>query len=74
MLKGGGHNKFWGHFYVVARSFSHIVGPRGGGAKSFYILKGGGGSQKVLPCLEGGGGAQIVLDPQFFHLVAPLSL
>ena len=25
MLKGG-HNKFWGSFYVVAWSFSHIVG------------------------------------------------
>ena len=25
ILKGG-HNKFWGSFYVVALSFSHIVG------------------------------------------------
>ena len=22
----GGHKKFWGSFYVVARNFSHIVG------------------------------------------------
>ena len=25
MLKGG-HKKFWGSFYAIARSFSHIVG------------------------------------------------
>ena len=25
ILKGG-HKKFWGRFYAVARSFSHIVG------------------------------------------------
>ena len=30
MLKGG-HNKFWGSFCAVARSFSHIKG--GGGQK-----------------------------------------
>ena len=41
---------FWGSFYMVARSFSHIVG---GGAKTFHSLKGG-GARKVLPCLEGG--------------------
>ena len=41
---------FWGSFYAVASSFSHIVG---GGAKSFHSLKGG--VRKVLPCLEGGG-------------------
>ena len=36
MLKEG-HTKFWGSFYTVAGSFSHIEG--GGGAKSFYSLK-----------------------------------
>ena len=25
---GGGHNKFWGSFYAVALSFSHIEGGR----------------------------------------------
>ena len=47
----GGHKKFWGSFYAVAWSFSHIVG---GGAKSVHSLKGG-GARKVLPCLEGWG-------------------
>ena len=47
MLKGGGHTKCWGSFYVVARSFSHIEG-------------GVGGQQKVLPCIEGGGGTNSV--------------
>ena len=31
----GGHTKFWGSFYVVARSFSHIKG----GRKKFPIIK-----------------------------------
>ena len=74
----GGHNKFWGSFYLVAWSFSHFKG--GGGAKIFHSLKGGGmksftlswgGAQKVLPCLEGGG-AQKVSDQRLSHFVAPL--
>ena len=45
MLKGG-HNKFWGSFDTLARSFSHTewVG-RGGGAKRFHPLKGGWGAK-----------------------------
>ena len=63
ILKGG-HKMFWGCFYTIAWSFSHIVG---GGALSFHSLKGG--ARKVLPCLEGG--AQKVSDPRFSHFVAP---
>ena len=51
MLKGG-HNKFWGSFSVVARSFSYIEGGGGAGRKKFSIFKRG--MQNVLPCLEGG--------------------
>ena len=41
MLKGGGgHKLFWGSFYAVASSFSHIVG----GYKRFPLFKGGGGA------------------------------
>ena len=69
MLKGG-HNKFWGSFYVVARRFSHIVGGGGGGREKFPLFKRGVGAQKVLPCL-GGGGAQKVSDPRFSHFVVP---
>ena len=32
----GVHKKFWGSFYAVARSFSHIVG--GGGARKVPTL------------------------------------
>ena len=48
MLKGG-HNKFWGSFYAVARSFSHIER----GHKRFPLFKRE--ERKVLPCLEWGG-------------------
>ena len=37
----GGHNKFWGSFYVVALSGSHIEG--GGGHTKFALFKRGGG-------------------------------
>ena len=43
--------KFLGSFYVVAWSFSHIVG--GGGHMKVPLFKRG-GARKVLPCLEGG--------------------
>ena len=66
MLKGG-HKKFWGSFYAVALSFSHIVG---GGREKFPLFKRG-GARKVLPCLEGG--AQKVSDTRFSHFVAPPS-
>ena len=62
MLKGG-HKKFWGSFYPVVRSFSHIEG----GRKMFPLFKKG--PQKVLPCLDGG--AQKVSDTHFSHFVAP---
>ena len=62
---GGGHNKFWGSFYMVAWCFSHIVG---GGTKSFHSLKGG-GARKCLPCCEGGG-AKNVSGLRFSHFVA----
>ena len=38
----GGHNKFWGSFYAVALSFSHIEG----GRKKFQLFKRGGGGSK----------------------------
>ena len=63
----GGH-KFWGSFYVVALSFSHIEGEEGGGARSFDTLKEG--MQKVLPCLEGGGGAKC-FGPAIFPFLSP---
>ena len=65
MLRGGGgHKKFWGSFYAVASSCSHIEG----GHKKFPLFK----REKVLSCLEGGGGgAQQVSDMRFSHLVAP---
>ena len=48
---------------------SHAKG--GGGAKSFYSLKGG-GAQNVLPFLEGrGGGGTTSLDPAILPLCSP---
>ena len=61
--EGGGHKKFWGSFYVVAR----------GGAKSFHSLKEG-AHEKFYPALRAGGGAQNVSDLRFSHFVAPTSL
>ena len=49
MLKGG-HKKFWGSFYAVALSFSHIVG---GGREKFPLFKRG-GREKFYPVLKGG--------------------
>ena len=49
MLKGG-HKRFWGSFYPVVRSFSHI---EGGGRKKFLLFKEGGGREKFY--LKGGG-------------------
>ena len=37
-----GHKKFWGSFYTVAWSLSHIVG----GRKKFPLFKRGGGGAK----------------------------
>ena len=46
MLKGG-HKQFWGSFYAVARSFSHIEGGSFYAvARSFSHIEGG-GAQKV---------------------------
>ena len=46
VLKGG-HNMFWGSFYVVAWSLSYIEleggGGGGGGRKRFPLIKRGGG-------------------------------
>ena len=50
ILKGG-HKKFWGSFYAVAWSFSHIEG--GGGCKRFPLFKSGGA--KSFTCVERGG-------------------
>ena len=33
MLKVGGHKKFWGSFYTVASSFTHI---EGGGVQKVF--------------------------------------
>ena len=44
MLKGG-HKKFWGSFYAVALSFSHIVG---GGREKFPLFKRGGAKSFTL--------------------------
>ena len=69
MLKGR-HKKFWGSFYAVAYSFSHIEVWGEGGRKKFpFFKRGGGRARTVLPCLEGGGGG--VSDPRFSHFVAP---
>ena len=65
MLKGG-HQKFWGSFYMVAWSFSHIEG--GGGAKMSILYK---GVQQVLPYFDGGGGRKKASDLRFFHFVGP---
>ena len=60
MLQGGGHNKFWGSFYPVARSFSHIEG----GVKKFPLfIKGG--REKLYPVSRGG--AQKVADQHSQH-------
>ena len=50
MLKGG-HKKFWGSFYAVAWSFSHI---EGGGGKKCPIFKRGGGDAKSFTVLRDG--------------------
>ena len=42
---------------------------KGGGANSFYPLKGGRGRKTFYPILRG---AQKVSDPRFSHVVAPL--
>ena len=60
MLKGQ-HKKFWGSFYAVAWSFSHIVG---GGDESFHSLKGG---TKRFTLSRGGGHKKI----RTRHFVAP---
>ena len=44
MLKGG-HKMFWGSFYAVALSFSHIEGE--GGREKFPLLKRGGGAKSL---------------------------
>ena len=64
ILKGG-HKKFWGSFYAVARSFSHIVG----GHIKFPLFKRGGGREKFYPVLRGG--SQKVLNLRFSHFVDP---
>ena len=72
MLKGGGgHNTFWGSFYLLAWSFSHIVG--GGGTTSFHPFKGwwGEGTKSFTLSWGRGGGAQKVSDPRFSHFIAP---
>ena len=59
MLKGGGgHKTFWGSFYAVAWSFSHIEG----GSIKFPLFKRGGAKRFTL---SRGGGAQKVSDPHF---------
>ena len=54
---GGGHKQFWGSFYAIAQSFSHIEGRaqkdptlKGGGLKSF-TLSGGRGGGRDFPIL-----------------------
>ena len=64
MLKGG-HQQFWGSFYMVAWSFSHIEG--GGAQKMSTLYK---GAQQVLPCLDGGGGAK-GLGPAILPFCSP---
>ena len=59
-----GAQKFWGSFYTVAWSFSHIEG----GAKSFHSLKGG--RKKFDPVLSGGGGAKS-FRPTIFPFCSP---
>ena len=69
ILKGA-HKKFWGSFYAVAWSFSHIEG--GGGTKSFHSIKGGGGGgwhKRFYPVLKGGGDQKVSVL-QFSHFVA----
>ena len=54
MLKGGGAKTFWGSFYAVAWSFSHIEGG-GGRNKSPLFKKGGTKSSPPSWALMGGG-------------------
>ena len=49
ILKGG-HKKFWGSFYTVAWSFSHMVG----GREKFPLFRRV-GREKFYPVLRGGG-------------------
>ena len=59
----GGHKTFWGSFYAIACSFSHIEG--GGGAQQIST----GGTHKVLPHLEGGGAKSF--GPAIFPFCSP---
>ena len=54
--RGGGHNKFWGNFFMRYLTVLTILNE---GIKS---LKpgGGGGTRKLLPCHGGGGGRKQV--------------
>ena len=63
MLKGGTNS-----FGVVLMQELEVLAILKGVANIFPHLKGR--AQKLLPCPEGGG-TQKVLDPQFFHFVAP---
>ena len=64
----GGAQRFWGSFYAVAQSFSHIEGG-GGGGKGFHSFKAG--ALKFYPVLGGrkrflffwGGGYYFVSHP-----------
>ena len=63
ILKGG-HKKFWGWFYAVAWSLSHIVG---GGRVNFQLFKRGGAKSFTL---SWGGGAKS-FGPAIFPFCSP---
>ena len=65
--EGGGHKKFWGSFYAVACSFSHIES--GEGAKRFHSFKGG--REKFYLALRGGAKS---FGPVIFPFCSPTSL
>ena len=66
MLKGGGHNKFWGRFNAVAIAILK------GGRKKFHSLEGGGGREKFNPVLRRGGTKSF--RPAIFPFCSPPSL
>ena len=66
MLKGGGTKRLE---IVLTQELEVLAILMGGGRKQFKPFKMG--ARKVLPCLEEGG--RKVLEPRFFHFVAPSS-
>ena len=64
MLKGGGHNMFWGSFDALAK-LEVLAILKGGGTKSFHSLKGG-----VTKGAKGGGAKRF--RPPIFSFCSPL--